>query len=227
MASAEDPPRDTAILLGILSAVERDSKITQRSLSKELGIALGLANGYLRRCIRKGLIKVKHAPLNRYAYYLTPRGFAEKSRLTGEYLAISFKFFRDARRACTDLFTECRSHGCTRLVLAGAGELAEVAVLSAAEANVEIDCIVDPEAESSECAGLPVVGSLAQALARFDGEPLHAVVVTDTAAPQFTYDAVLRAIQTSGLADATVLAPAMLRITRKDKERATREEYVG
>jgi DNA-binding MarR family transcriptional regulator len=221
MAPAGDRSRDTAILLGILSAIERDSTITQRSLSKELGIALGLANGYLKRCIRKGLIKVKHAPLNRYAYYLTPRGFAEKSRLTGEYLAVSFKFFRDSRRACTDLFAECRKQGYTRLVLAGTGELAEVAVLSATEANVCIDCIIDAGTKSTECAGRPVVGSFAQALVRFDGEPLRAVVVTDTAAPQSTYDAIVRAIQTSGLANATVLTPALLRITRNGE--ATRE----
>ncbi len=93
MPSADDPQRaaaqETEIMLEVLSAVERNSKITQRSLSRELGIALGLANAYLKRCARKGLIKVQQAPLNRYAYYLTPEGFTEKSRLTAEYLAVS------------------------------------------------------------------------------------------------------------------------------------------
>jgi DNA-binding MarR family transcriptional regulator len=74
-------------MLGLLAAVERDSALTQRHLARELGIALGLANAYLRRCTKKGLIKMRQAPLNRYAYYLTPRGFAEKSRLTAEYLS--------------------------------------------------------------------------------------------------------------------------------------------
>ena len=91
-------------MLEVLSAVERDSRITQRSLSRELGIALGLANAYLKRCAKKGLIKIRQVPLNRYAYYLTPKGFAEKSRLTAEYLAVSFNFFRDAREQCTRLF---------------------------------------------------------------------------------------------------------------------------
>ena len=88
------------IVLSVLTSIERDSSITQRKLANELGIALGLANAYLRRCVRKGLIKMSQVPLNRYAYYLTPQGFAEKSRLTAEYLAASFNFFRRARGDC-------------------------------------------------------------------------------------------------------------------------------
>ncbi len=82
------------ITLGLLTAVEANSQLTQRSAAKELGVALGLVNAYLKRCIRKGLIKVKQAPANRYAYYVTPKGFAEKSRLTVEYLSVSLAFFR-------------------------------------------------------------------------------------------------------------------------------------
>ena len=79
---------EIGIILGMLSAVERDSNVTQRHLARELGIALGLANAYLKRCAKKGFIKIRQVPLNRYAYYLTPRGFAEKSRLTAEYLSV-------------------------------------------------------------------------------------------------------------------------------------------
>ena len=94
---ATKPTRDdAALVLGVLSAVEQDSAVTQRGLSSDLGIALGLANAVLKRCVRKGLIKIANAPLNRYAYYLTPQGMAEKGRLTVEYLRVSFDLFRDA-----------------------------------------------------------------------------------------------------------------------------------
>ena len=82
------------ITLGVLNAVHDDSNITQRSMAGELGIALGLTNSYLKRCVKKGLIKVQQAPANRYAYYLTPQGFSEKSRLAREYLSQGFQFFR-------------------------------------------------------------------------------------------------------------------------------------
>ena len=67
---------ERAITLGLLNAIQDDNKLTQRSVAKGLGIALGLANAYLKRCIKKGYIKVSQVPPNRYAYYLTPRGFA-------------------------------------------------------------------------------------------------------------------------------------------------------
>src|SRR5437763_16319457 len=128
-------------MLNVLSAVERDSHWTQRRVSRDLGIALGLANAYLRRCIGKGLIKVGQVPLNRYAYYLTPQGFAEKSPLTVEYLTWSFNFFRRARSDCAELLQECAARGWTRVALCGAGDLAEVAVLSAGESEIEVVCV--------------------------------------------------------------------------------------
>jgi len=55
------------IMLGLLQSVERDGGQSQRRLAAELGIALGLVNAYLKRCIKKGLVKVSEAPARRYA----------------------------------------------------------------------------------------------------------------------------------------------------------------
>ena len=209
--SGEDP----AILLGVLTAVERDSEVTQRSMSSELGIALGLANAYIGRCVRKGLIKVRQAPLKRYAYYLTPQGFAEKSRLTAEYLTVSLDFFRDARRECTLLLSECAQSGHRRLALAGVGELAEIATLSAAETSVEVVCVVGPGPSGRQCAGRPVFADLARALewARPAGG-IEAVVITDVQAPQAVFDAVSAEARKLGLGKDRILAPPCLRISR-------------
>ena len=93
------------IVLRVLDAVESDPAVTQRSVANELGIALGLANAYLKRCIRKGLVKVAQVPSRRYAYYLTPQGVSEKTRLTAEYFSPSFLFFRRAREQFFSLFS--------------------------------------------------------------------------------------------------------------------------
>ena len=74
-----DDEGNPGIVLSVLTFVERDSAITQRVLARKLGIALGLANAYLRRCVRKGLVDMHQVPINRYAYYLTPQGLSEKS----------------------------------------------------------------------------------------------------------------------------------------------------
>lgn len=208
MERREDAAGDPGVLLGLLSAVERDSALTQRHLARELGIALGLANAYLRRCAKKGLIKVRQAPLNRYAYYLTPRGFAEKSRLTAEYLTVSLDFFRRARRDCAALLAACDARGWRRVALAGAGELAEIALLGATETAVEIVAVIEP-AGPRRCAGRPVVADLAAALAL----PLDAVIITDTRAPQARFEEMLAAAARDGIAAERILAPELLRIT--------------
>jgi DNA-binding MarR family transcriptional regulator len=205
---------DKAILLGLLTAVEQNSALTQRSLSRELGIALGLANAYLKRCAKKGLIKVRQVPLNRYAYYLTPTGFTEKSRLTAEYLAVSFRFFRDARDQCTALFRACSAQGVRRVALVGEGELTEIAVMSASEASVEVVCVVDAASRAHRCAGYPVVADVDKAAAMAaDGGGLDALVITDVRAPQTTYDATIRAAERAGIPPVRILAPKLLRIT--------------
>src|SRR5690348_8943386 len=119
------------ILLGLLESVERNGGQSQRHLASELGIALGLVNAYLKRCVKKGLVKVAHAPARRYAYYLTPQGFAEKSRLTIEYLTYSFSFFRQARADCAKTLALAHENGCRRIALAGISDLAEIPLVCA------------------------------------------------------------------------------------------------
>ena len=204
-----------ALLLGVLSAVERDCDVTQRSISSELGIALGLANAYIGRCVRKGLIKICQAPFNRYAYYLTPPGFAEKSRLTAEYLAVSLNFFRDARHECDELIAQCAGAGRRRLVLAGGGELAEIAILSSTETAVEIVCVVDVDHSSRTCAGRPVFADLERAITwAGPAGGIDAVVVTDVEAPQDVYESIVAEAENLGLDRDWIITPSLLRVTR-------------
>ena len=202
---------DPEIVLGLLTSIERNSAITQRKLAGDLGIALGLANSYLRRCVRKGLIKIGQVPLNRYAYYLTPQGFAEKSRLTAEYLTISFNFFRRARSDCAELLQECAARGWTRVALCGAGDLAEVAVLSAGESEVDVVCVIDPARAGGRCVSVPIVADLAAAQQQgaFDG-----VILTDTQAPQRRFDELMASGPAYGLSAVCVVAPNLLGISR-------------
>jgi DNA-binding MarR family transcriptional regulator len=201
------------IVLSVLTLIERDSAITQRALARELGIALGLANAYLRRCVRKGLVKMRQVPLNRYAYYLTPQGLTEKSRLTAEYLAVSLDFFRRARTDCAALFRQCESRGWRNVALYGAGDLAEIAVLSAGETAVEVLCVIDPEYTGRRCGGLPIVPDLHTALVRTGAQRLDGIIVTDTRAPQANFDNLLSAVELSGRPPGCVVAPNLLRIS--------------
>jgi hypothetical protein len=44
--------REESVTLEILEAIEARSDVTQRHLARSTGIALGLANSYLKRCVR-------------------------------------------------------------------------------------------------------------------------------------------------------------------------------
>ncbi|MEX2353824.1 MAG: winged helix-turn-helix transcriptional regulator, partial [Gammaproteobacteria bacterium] len=150
------PDRKDSLTLGILESIDNQSDLTQRHLADKLGVALGLANSYLKRCVRKGLIKIEHAPANRYLYYLTPTGFAEKSRLTAEYLTTSFDFYRQASEACSRVFEECRVHKYRKVLLCGISELAEIASLRAREQNIEIIGIWQPGTRKRKHIGIPM-----------------------------------------------------------------------
>jgi DNA-binding MarR family transcriptional regulator len=201
--SANGKTDDAEITLGILNAVHENERITQRSVAQDLGIALGLANAYLKRCVKKGLIKVSQAPANRYAYYLTPQGFSEKSRLTAEYLSDSFRFFRSARAQCTAALQTAGTRGWRRIALYGASELAEVASLCEA-GSVEIVAIVDPDQPGESFARLPVVRAIGE-------NDVDAVLLTSLRDPQQAYDAL------TGIFPAQrVLVPELLRLATQN-----------
>ena len=193
--------REEELVLELLDAVGKSSHVSQRHLAGNMGIALGLANSYLKRCIRKGFIKISEAPANRYLYYLTPKGFAEKSRLTAKYLSTSFAFYRRAGDSCLKIFRHCEARGWHRILLYGMSDLAEVATLRAEECGVEIIGILDPHTERRRFAGVSVWRSLRQATA-FD-----ACVLTELNSPLLSHEQLLKQMDKE-----RVLIPDILRL---------------
>jgi EPS-associated MarR family transcriptional regulator len=70
--------------------LESNPHLTQRELSKSLGVSLGGVNYCLNTLVAKGLVKIQNFKNNKnksaYAYLLTPQGVAEKMALTGSFL---------------------------------------------------------------------------------------------------------------------------------------------
>jgi DNA-binding MarR family transcriptional regulator len=173
-AAETNKTEDARILLDLLSSVERDGGQSQRHLASELGVALGLVNAYLRRCVKKGLVKVNATPARRYIYYLTPQGFAEKSRLTVEYLSVSFGFFRQAKAECGAVFGTAAERGFLRVALAGISDLAEIAMICALDTGVKVTAVVDAKSTLSHFVGVPVASSFEAIAGTCD-----AVLITD------------------------------------------------
>jgi DNA-binding MarR family transcriptional regulator len=171
--------RENNVTLELLQAIDRRDDVTQRHLADSLGIALGLANAYLKRCVRKGLVKVQQAPANRYLYYLTPKGFAEKSRLTAIYLRDSFDFYRRASASISRTLQQCEYSGVRTVALAGASELAEITLLRARESAVRVTSVYDPEHRADQFLGLPVLRK-PHGLTRVDGVVVTAIDASES-----------------------------------------------
>lgn len=191
------------ITLGLLKAVHEDHKLTQRSAASELNIALGLVNTYLKRCVKKGFIKIRQVPRNRYAYYLTPQGFAEKSRLTAEYLSQSLFLFRQSQVQYKKIFSLCEDNGWNTIAFYGAGDLSEIAVLCVQEFPIEITAIIEIGASVNLNSNLHTVQTVQDA-----GE-IDAIILTDLNDPQQSFDALAKEFSAN-----RILTPQFLEITR-------------
>ena len=77
------PALDEAVALRALEALEQDSRLSQRALSREQGVSLGKTNYCLRALTDKGLVKLQNFQQNpqklKYVYLLTPEGIEEKT----------------------------------------------------------------------------------------------------------------------------------------------------
>ncbi len=205
--------QDAEITLGLLNAVHENGALTQRTAAREMGVALGLVNAYVKRCVTKGLIKVRAVPANRYSYYLTPKGFAEKSRLTAEFLGQSFSLFRQARAQYGKIFNQCVAKDWRRIALFGLSDLAEIAVLCARDSEVVLVGAIDDADQGAMFLGLPVA-------ANPDAFPeIDALVITALRDP----DGAFERARTWLSAD-RVLAPRLLGIGAPRMQRAARSE---
>jgi DNA-binding MarR family transcriptional regulator len=131
--------------LQILDELSNNDAMTQRDLSQRLGIALGLVNSYIKNLVAKGYITVRNIPSKRFAYYLTPKGFAEKSRLAYDLLQDYTRIYREAKNNYRQLFFELERAGAKRIVFAGADEVAEFAYITLQDTKLELTGVVDTD----------------------------------------------------------------------------------
>jgi DNA-binding MarR family transcriptional regulator len=129
--------------LKILEEIEHDHTPSQRAIARKLNISLGLANSFIKRLASKGYFKITNIPKNRVKYILTPKGVAEKTRLTYEYIRFSFEFYQTSRQKFRTLFQNFTDQEKHRIVFCGANELAEIAYISLQEFPLKLVFVID------------------------------------------------------------------------------------
>lgn len=185
---------DREVMVRLLTTLSEKPEATQRDLATEMGISLGMMVSYMKSCVRKGFIRSKQVAPQRWAYFVTPKGFAEKSRMVSGYLYRAMTFFRDTRVQLEELFGQCQKEGIQTIAMVGSGDVAEIAMLVSQGFPVSVELVMQSEGYIENLKG-------------FD-----AVLVTDIANPQGTFDALKEFIVEDKLLSIATLCIARKRI---------------
>ena len=148
-------------------------------MSTNLGVSIGIVNWHMKRFVKKGLVKLQKTPVRRYLYYLTPVGFAEKARLTSDYLRSSFDIFRQGRLQYEALLGACAASHWKDIMLLGDSELVELACIALARTDgLQVRSILDPRSARGRRGKLPIHASVAGALDEFPNRRADALIGT-------------------------------------------------
>ena len=131
--------------LRLLEELERNPIISQRELSHKFGIALGVTNACLKRMIRKGWVRIKGFDHRRIGYYLTPKGFVEKSRLTFDLISGIVQHYSELKQVIAERLLEMEHDGKKRIVFYGVSDEMEVAYVTLQGVNLKLIGIVEDD----------------------------------------------------------------------------------
>ena len=138
------PPEDMREL-ELLQELEMNPIISQRELSNKFGIALGVTNACLKRMVRRGWIRITGFNHHKIGYYLTPKGFAEKARLSLHLISWTVQHYSALKGIIGRKFLEMQNSGIERIVFYGVSDEMEVAYVTLQGVNLQLVGIVEDE----------------------------------------------------------------------------------
>ena len=86
----------------VLRKLHSKSDVNQRKIANELNFSLGKINYLINELNKKGLIKIQNFKKNpkkeKYFYYLTPKGIAEKTAATINFMKLKMKEYEELKK---------------------------------------------------------------------------------------------------------------------------------
>jgi hypothetical protein len=146
--------------LDLLNIIECEQVISQASLSKRLGIAVGLVNFLMKRAISKGIVVAKRVQPKRYAYILTPKGLTEKARLVADYINTSLGVYRNLREDFDNIYKKLIFEGRNEIIIVGDLDLVELAILSAFDIDINIKAVICDNTNRKKIANIDVISNI-------------------------------------------------------------------
>jgi DNA-binding MarR family transcriptional regulator len=167
----------------ILDRLDAGRPVSQRSLSGDLGIALGLTNLLVRRMMRQGWVRLVRVPPNRYRYFLTPAGLAQKARMSRAYLAHSVQFYAETRDRIQQTFEAVAANWNAlagdvpkHVIFYSGGEIAEIGYVCLQHTGLRLIGLVD-DRRNRPFFGVPIHPVEALQGTQLAGDPFGLLVV--------------------------------------------------
>ena len=108
--------------------------------------------------LKKGLLKLSQAPLRRYSYYITPKGFVEKTKLVSDFIVSSLGFYRKAKTEYEKMLLSINKKKI--IILVGISDLTDIAVLVSSIHNIKISFIYAIDYHQKSYCGIKVKKNL-------------------------------------------------------------------
>ena len=170
-------PSDEMRDLRLLEELEKNPIISQRQLSHKFGIALGVTNACLRRMTQKGWIRIRDLNRRRIGYYLTPKGFTEKAKLTLHLISCTVQHYSELKKIISGRLLEMQRDGLERIVFYGVSEEMEVAYITLQGVDLKLVGIVEDDEKFQPQI---ILGYELEPVSRIRELKPHAVLITST-----------------------------------------------
>jgi DNA-binding MarR family transcriptional regulator len=146
----------------ILDLIEKDANITQREISKHLGVAVSMINAYVTEYEKKGLIKRKKHSTKTVEYFVTKKGMERRKLLNIWYLKSSHEVYLSAKDNIIKFLNQIINKGFKKILLYGAGEVAEIMLQVMNDDNnipLEVLAVVDDDMirQNQNIVNLPII----------------------------------------------------------------------
>jgi hypothetical protein len=167
----------------LLEAIASGRRLTQRSLSSDLGVALGLTNLLIRRLVAKGYVKVAGMGTRHIRYLMTAEGWDALATKTRDSLENTVHLYTQTREqirsSLSRISARCDADaaGQKRIVFYGAGDVAEIAYVSLQTTDLTLVGVVD-DRRTGQFFQLPICASEQLAADTIGAVPYGHVVVT-------------------------------------------------
>ena len=152
--------------LNTLLEIKKNPSITQRLLSRNLNISLGLTNAIIKNLIHRGLIKAKKDTGRKLLYIITPKGMANVSRLMYSRFQETLHYYHYTKDLLTAYLMKLYQQGEKTINIYGTGQLAEITYYAGISTPLKLNAIISDDPSKEKFLGQQTI-SIANFLSQY------------------------------------------------------------